>query len=193
MRRFIRALAIAVAILAPAWASADDQQIAQQIAGSLRSSGQLVDYSIGVKFENGTAWLLGRVANEDQRDRAIALARKMPSVTDVVSKLEIKSTIPTAGRRANRPGNSPATNRRLQFTGDSSACAGREASQAEGQVVSPRTRRRDRRGQQGEIDQTAAAEDTPQPSATRQPAHRLSEHEPLLGHGDGTSRRGRLR
>ena len=96
-------------MLAPAWASADDQQIAQQIASSLRSSGQLVDYSIGVKYENGTAWLLGRVASEEQRDRAIAMARKLPSVTDVVSKLEIKSSRAHGRHRANRRCNLPAT------------------------------------------------------------------------------------
>ncbi len=149
MRRFIRALAIAGAMLAPAWASADDQQIAQQIAGSLRSSGQLVDYSIGVKYENGTAWLLGRVASEEQRDRAIAMARKLPSVTDVVSKLEIKSSRATASTGASA----------VQFAGAGNSSNGSPNSSAK--VVFPENSMSRQGGQQGEISQTAA-EGTPQ-------------------------------
>ena len=93
MRRFMRGLALsAMAAMWPAMAQATDQDTAQEIANSLRASGRLVDYSIGVKFEGGTAWLLGRVASEEQAAEAIAMAQELPMVTEVVNKLEVKST-----------------------------------------------------------------------------------------------------
>ncbi len=93
MRRFVMGLAIgAIACLSPAWALAGDQETAQRIADSLRGSGQLVDYSIGVKYQDGTAWLMGRVANDDQVATAIQLVEQMPDVSRVVNKLEIKTS-----------------------------------------------------------------------------------------------------
>ncbi|HEX4149109.1 MAG TPA: BON domain-containing protein [Pirellulales bacterium] len=93
MQRMIRGLAIvAIAALWPAMAAAADQEASQRIAAALRSSGQFVDYSIGVKFDNGNAWLLGRVASEQQRQLAISMVQQMDGVTSVVDKLEIKSS-----------------------------------------------------------------------------------------------------
>ena len=90
----------AITTLWPAWAPAEDQDMAQQIADSLRTSGQLVDYSIGVKYENGSAWLIGRVANEQQRQQALALAQQMPSVWQVIDKLDVKPSQSSAVRSA---------------------------------------------------------------------------------------------
>lgn len=93
MRRFTAALAMAaIATTWPALAAAGDQETAQQIAHALRASGKLVDYSIGVKFENGVAWLSGRVASDEQMAQAVALAEQMPSVREVVNKLDVKPT-----------------------------------------------------------------------------------------------------
>jgi BON domain-containing protein len=93
MRHVIRGLAIAaIATLWATCASAADQETAQRIADSLRASGQLVDYSVGVKYEDGNAWLIGRVASEEQRQRAIQMAEKMPSVSRVIDNLEVKPT-----------------------------------------------------------------------------------------------------
>ncbi len=93
MRRSILRWAMTMAaLLMPAWVMASDQETAQQIADALRGSGRLVDYSIGVKYENGTAWLLGRVANQDQAQEAIEMAQQMPMVNRVVNNLEVKST-----------------------------------------------------------------------------------------------------
>ncbi|HEY5310980.1 MAG TPA: BON domain-containing protein [Pirellulales bacterium] len=93
MQRMTRRLAIvAIAALWPAIAAAADPEAAQRIASALRTSGQFVDYSIGVKFDNGTAWLMGRVANDEQRQLAISLVEQMDGVSSVVDKLEIKSS-----------------------------------------------------------------------------------------------------
>jgi hypothetical protein len=95
MRRFILGITLsAIAGLSPTWVEAADQETAQRIAQSLRSSGQLVDYSIGVQFEDGTAWLSGRVANADQQETAVRLAKGLPYVTEVVSQLEVRATKP---------------------------------------------------------------------------------------------------
>jgi hypothetical protein len=94
---FRRLAIVAIAALWPAIAAAADQEAAQRIASALRTSGQFVDYSIGIKFDDGTAWLLGRVANDEQRQLAISLVEQMDGVTKVVDKLEIKSSRPTAG------------------------------------------------------------------------------------------------
>lgn len=95
MRRFLHGMALAAALWAvPAVGLADDRSFAEQIAGGLRSSGQLVDYSIGVKFEGGTAWLQGRVANDEQARKAMELAEQFPFVERVVNQLEVRSTRP---------------------------------------------------------------------------------------------------
>lgn len=95
MRRSILRWAMTMAALfAPTWVMAGDQETAQQIADALRGSGRLVDYSIGVKYENGTAWLLGRVANKQQAEEAMTMAEQMPMVNRVVNNLEIKATRP---------------------------------------------------------------------------------------------------
>ncbi|HEX4129288.1 MAG TPA: BON domain-containing protein [Pirellulales bacterium] len=95
MRRFILGVAIsAVAGLSPAWAVAADQEAAQRIAASLRASGRLTDYSLGVQYEEGTVWLSGRVADEQQMDEAVEMARNLPDVTDVVNNLEIRPSRP---------------------------------------------------------------------------------------------------
>lgn len=93
MRRFVLSLAMAgIAALSPTFSLAGDQETAQQIADGLRASGQLVDYSIGVKYKKGTAVLLGRVASDDQKTAAEHLAKGMTNVKRVVNKLEIKAT-----------------------------------------------------------------------------------------------------
>ena len=91
MRRFILGWAIAAfACAQPAWAVASDQQIAQSIADQLRASGQLVDYSVGVKYQDGTVWLSGRVSSPEQLERAIQLTEGNPDVALVVSHLEVR-------------------------------------------------------------------------------------------------------
>ena len=82
----------AVALLWPAAAQAESteqQAVAQRIASEIRESGQLSHYRVGVKYEDGVAWLLGSVTDQSQADAAMELARQVSGVQHVVSKLEI--------------------------------------------------------------------------------------------------------
>ena len=91
MRRFFLSTALAaVAAISPSWVLADDAATAQQVAEALRASGRLQDYSIGVKFEEGRAFLLGRVASRQQAEAAVQLAESLPYVTEVENHLEIR-------------------------------------------------------------------------------------------------------
>jgi len=93
MRSTIFAASLAVLLLVPATLaraqSADDKAMAQHIGRSLKDSGQLRDYRIGVKYQNGTAWLSGNVANEQQLATAMRLTQQMPGVSQVVNNLTI--------------------------------------------------------------------------------------------------------
>jgi hypothetical protein len=83
----------------PTLALADNQEAADQIAQKLRQSGQLQGYSIGVKYDGGTAWLRGRVSDEEQMATAVRLVFQSPGVTRVVNELTVASA-DTAGRAA---------------------------------------------------------------------------------------------
>jgi Flp pilus assembly protein TadG len=50
------------------------------------------DYKIGVKFQDGTAWLRGQVSSEEQMKTAIALVSKMQGITRVVNNLTINAS-----------------------------------------------------------------------------------------------------
>ncbi|MBX3411909.1 MAG: BON domain-containing protein [Pirellulales bacterium] len=90
MRMMLRTVAAAVlAALLPTLAWANDQETAQQIADDLRASGRLQNYSIGVKYKDGTAWLSGRVANKQQMSDALRMAKQSPSVGRVVNQLQV--------------------------------------------------------------------------------------------------------
>jgi hypothetical protein len=86
MRRLlVVSLIVTVAGLIPAIAWAGNQDIANQIATHLRTSGQLIDYKIGVKYLDGTAWLQGRVHDADQKRRAEKLVLEVSGVNRVVA------------------------------------------------------------------------------------------------------------
>jgi BON domain len=90
MRTMLRTLAAAaLAALLPTFACADDQATAQEIADGLRASGRLQNYTIGVKYKDGTAWLSGRVADKQQMNDALRMAKQAPSVGRVVNQLKI--------------------------------------------------------------------------------------------------------
>ena len=92
-RFFFSSVMMTIAAMLPTGAVfGSEQEAAQEIADAIRSSGRLKDYSIGVKFEGGTAVLMGRVASEQQAQTAIQMAETMPGVTSVVNNLEIKAT-----------------------------------------------------------------------------------------------------
>jgi hypothetical protein len=71
-------------------ASPAPEEMAQRIAGSLRESGELTDYRVGVKYEDGVAWLMGSVTSDEQSATAERLAREVEGVSHVVNKLAVK-------------------------------------------------------------------------------------------------------
>ena len=93
MRRYVFRLAIlSLAVLGTSAVQADDQQIAQQIIEKLQAekkAGALKGFSIDLQVDEGTVWLSGRVANEQQQSRALDLARRVGGVKQVVNDLAI--------------------------------------------------------------------------------------------------------
>jgi len=81
-------IAVTTAI-APVLALAGNQEVAEQIAQSLRNSGRLNDYKISVKYQDGTAFLSGRVGSQEQANTALKLVYQAPGVTRVVNELVI--------------------------------------------------------------------------------------------------------
>jgi hypothetical protein len=93
MRKVILMLAVAAVASGPVrYAAADgagDRVVAQQIAENMKLSGQLKDYRVGVKYQNGVAWLMGTVTSPQQKTIAEQIARESEGVQRVVSKLEV--------------------------------------------------------------------------------------------------------
>lgn len=97
-RKWILSLA-AAALLLPAAAGAqspEQKAMAQQIASQIRESGQLTNYRVGVKYQDGVAWLLGSVTDKSQEAKAVAIASKLEGVDHVISKLEVGASNPVA-------------------------------------------------------------------------------------------------
>jgi BON domain-containing protein len=105
MRRYVFHLAIlALAVLGQSAVRGDDQQIAQQILQKLQSekqAGTLKGFSIDLQVDEGTVWLSGRVANEQQQAKALDLARRVPGVQQVVNDL---SVAPPPSKSTGKPG-----------------------------------------------------------------------------------------
>ncbi len=97
MRRlsFVLTVAAAVVVL-PSLAMAGNQEVAEQVAANLRQSGQLQGYKVGVKFQEGTAWLRGRVASHEQMNAALRVAFQTEGVERVVNNLTVDPTLVTA-------------------------------------------------------------------------------------------------
>ena len=103
MRRVTWALAVGVlALPMAAWAASADQEVAQQIADSLRQSGRLKGYSIAVKYKDGTARLEGTVRAPQQAEQATELANQHPSVKRVINNLAVDAS-PIASQPESRP------------------------------------------------------------------------------------------
>ncbi|NLE38008.1 MAG: BON domain-containing protein [Pirellulaceae bacterium] len=91
MRRFYIGLVVAATtVLFPVLALASNQEVAERIADNLRD-GHLQDYKIGVKFQNGTAWLQGRVASEEQLKMALAVVSRTEGVERVVNRMTVSA------------------------------------------------------------------------------------------------------
>lgn len=94
MRLSLLGLVIAVITsIGPSLALADGPQsakaVAQQVASSLKTSGKLSNYHINVKYEEGTATLVGRVISAEQRLAAEQVASQVPGVHQVNNQLQV--------------------------------------------------------------------------------------------------------
>ncbi|TWT47175.1 BON domain-containing protein [Botrimarina hoheduenensis] len=95
MRTFVMACALVAFVGAtPAWAESAADQMAQQVADALRDSGQLANYRVGVKYEDGVAWLLGSVTSPAQAEAAAQIAQSIEGIDHVVNKLEVTPPAP---------------------------------------------------------------------------------------------------
>lgn len=72
--------------------TASESAMAQQVANTIKQSGELSNYRLGVKYQDGVAWLLGTVTSQSQMDRAVALAEQVEGVEQVICKLEIDNS-----------------------------------------------------------------------------------------------------
>lgn len=91
MRRYCLRLALlSLTAFGPVAVYGGDQQIAQQIVEKLQAekkAGTLKGFSIDLQVDEGTVWLSGRVASEQQQARALDMARRVPGVKQVVNDL----------------------------------------------------------------------------------------------------------
>jgi hypothetical protein len=71
------------------FAMAGNQEVAEQIAQNLKHSGKLSDYRIGLRFEDGTVIVKGRVATQEQMNTALRLVFKTPGVSRVINQMTI--------------------------------------------------------------------------------------------------------
>jgi hypothetical protein len=93
MRRLLTGVVVAaVFAVIPMLAFAGNQEIAEQIAGKLRRSNRMSDYKVSVKYQNGTAWLRGRVTSDEQMEAALRLTFQVPEVARVVNELSVVSS-----------------------------------------------------------------------------------------------------
>lgn len=94
MRKVILGLAIATLAWGPvsrvSAETAGDRATAQQIAQNMKESGHLKDYRVGVKYQNGVAWLMGSVTSAEQKEIAEQIARESDGVERVICKLDVK-------------------------------------------------------------------------------------------------------
>jgi hypothetical protein len=191
MRRFLTGFVVAaVTVVVPALAMAGNQQVAEEIANRLKTSGQMSDYSIGVKYQKGTAWLHGHVSSPEQMKAALRLTFKTASVDRVVNQLTIAPSdvdqpakAELARTNASEPGNrvTPAGYNPLRDPNSSSLA---KANQPQKMNLLARLEAVARRKPKAEASQPlpireeAPVRDEQQPSAQRSTITQTSAEEP---------------
>jgi hypothetical protein len=102
MRKVFLGLAIAMLAWGPAYrASAEaegDRVAAQQIADNMKRSGEMRDYRVAVRYEDGVAWLQGTVTSPEQKKTAERIAKQSRGVRKVMSKIEVADASGEAGQ-----------------------------------------------------------------------------------------------
>jgi hypothetical protein len=144
MRRTLCTWAIvALAALAPVGALAsdtEDKAAAEQIATVLRDSGQLNNYSVGVKYRDGTVWLSGRVTSDQQMQAALDIVSELEGIEQIVNNLSVGG-----GSGLQQPLGTRSTARRtsynagaeMEIEAQAPAAAGREQPQSSGREAIP--------------------------------------------------------
>jgi hypothetical protein len=90
MRRLLFVLLVAATSgLVPVIARAGNQEVAEQIAANLRSSGQLGQCKVTVKFYEGTAWIAGHPRDQQQMDRILMVVDQTPGVKRIVDEMTL--------------------------------------------------------------------------------------------------------
>ena len=96
MRRYVfRLTFLALAALGTTVVLGNDQQIAKTIVEKLsaeKKAGHLKGFNIELNVDEGTVWLSGRVASEEQRTVALEIARRVQGVKQVVNDLSVEAT-----------------------------------------------------------------------------------------------------
>jgi BON domain len=99
MRRFlvtILTVLVAAGAAVPALADAEeDAAIAEQIGAIVRDSGRLKNYSVGVKYSEGTVWLSGTVASDQQMQAALGVVSEIQGIEKIVNELTIAPAAPS--------------------------------------------------------------------------------------------------
>ena len=99
MRTKYLAAALAVAVsLSGTIVYSQQTPMTEKIAAGLKESGQLNDYRLGVKYEDGVVSLAGTVTSEEQLKTAVRLTEQMYGVKQVLHDLKIVET-----QSANKP------------------------------------------------------------------------------------------
>jgi hypothetical protein len=80
----------------------EDKQAAQEIAGMLRNSGKIHGYNVGIKYKQGTVWLEGHVASEEQMDEVLMQVGDLDEVTQIVNNLTIGPAAPAQKKSGKR-------------------------------------------------------------------------------------------
>ncbi len=108
MRRFACAFCAACLFWSvPDSLRADDHAIAEALSHRFRtakSEGELKDFRIGVRVEDGVVWLTGRVSSEQQATQALDMARRIAGVRLVVNDLELPTSPATTESLATSSG-----------------------------------------------------------------------------------------
>lgn len=94
-----------------------DEQIAQQIYKKLqqfKDNGELQGFQLNLKVEEGSVWLEGHVSSDEQKSKAIEMARRIPGVYQVVDAIRVdrsgRKVIPASTQTSRRvSANAPAT------------------------------------------------------------------------------------
>ncbi len=99
MRRFLFGVVIAsVSAAMPVWAFGGDREIAKTVMSELqqyKDAGQLKGFDVNLKVEDGVVYLMGEVANRNQRALIAKAAASAAGSANVVNEIQVREAKPT--------------------------------------------------------------------------------------------------